>query len=117
MHALGSLSDPQNKVKRNSLKPQNSLKVMDKVVSKIETEPMYNEIVDLDLTMFRGIGTNHQRSFERNIHGRNSMYAATLSESRSLLFSAKDDWKTFAMNNRRIPKELYHSQVFETMSD
>jgi hypothetical protein len=45
------------------------------------------------------------------------MYAATLSESRSLLFSAKDDWKTFAMNNRRIPKELYHSQVFETMSD
>lgn len=93
------------------------MKVMDKVVSKIETEPVYNEIVDLDLTMFRGIGTNHQRSFERNIHARNSMYAATLSESRSLLFSAKDDWKTFAMNNRRIPKELYHSQVFETMSD
>lgn len=35
------------------------MKVMDKVVSKIETEPVYNEIVDLDLTMFRGIGTNH----------------------------------------------------------
>jgi hypothetical protein len=59
MHALGSLQDPLNKAKRNSLKPQDSLKVMDKVVSKIETEPVYNEIVDLDLTMFRGIGTNH----------------------------------------------------------
>jgi hypothetical protein len=64
-----------------------------KIVSKIETEPNFNEIVDLDLTVFRGIGTNHQRSFERNIHGRNSMYAATLSESRSLLLSAKEDWQ------------------------
>jgi hypothetical protein len=105
MHALGN---PQEvKSKRNSMKPQ-QIKT-DKVVSKIETEPVYDEIVDLDLTMFRGIGTNHQRNFERNIHGRNSMYAATLSESRSLIISAKEDWKTFAMNNRRIPKELYHS--------
>ena len=82
---------------------------VDKVVTKIENEPIYDEIIDLDLTMFKGIGTNHQRNFERNIQGRNSMHNATLSESRSLIISAKEDWKSFAMNNRRIPKEFYHS--------
>jgi len=65
------------------------------------------EIVDLDLTMFKGIGTNHQRSFERNIHGRNSLHNPSLSESRSLLLSVNEDWKSFAMNHRHVPKELY----------
>jgi hypothetical protein len=69
---------------------------------------LFDEIVDLDLTLFRGIGKNHQRSFERNLvsTGRlNQSFNST--DSRSVLLSVGDDWKTFAMNNRRVPRELY----------
>jgi hypothetical protein len=75
MHALNNPLDVSNNLKkRKSLKPQQNQKLIDKVVNKLETEEADFEIVDLDLTMFRGIGTNHQKNFERNIMGRNSMH-------------------------------------------
>lgn len=53
----------------HNLKPETDHQVKPKTTKQAqESEPLFNEIVDLDLTLFRGIGKNHQRSFERNLY-------------------------------------------------
>lgn len=69
--------------------------------------------MDLDLTLFRGLGKNHQRSFERNAALANKMYSSTtLTDSRSVLLSVADDWKDFALNNRRVSKDIEETSAY-----
>lgn len=72
--------------------------------------------MDIDLTLFRGIGKNHQRSFERNAALANKMYSTntlnTSVDSRSVLLSVADDWKNFALNNRRVSKDIEESSAY-----
>jgi hypothetical protein len=68
--------------------------------------PVFDEPVNLDLTIFRGIGQNHQRSFERNQLSRSHTFTGAGFDSRSQdrgapLISVNEDWKNFTLNNRK----------------
>jgi hypothetical protein len=103
MHALGQ---PHGVSK----KPYNRGRTARPSIALENNEPSIDyEIVDLDLTMFRGIGKNHQRSFERNMIGRNQ----TLAETCSVMLSVNEDWKSFALNNRKVSKDHYETETHQ----
>ena len=106
---------PKKTLEMHNIKPQTEQAVKPKTTKVKVQEPIFDEIVDLDLTLFRGIGKNHQRSFERNAAQANKIYQTntmnTSTDSRSVMLSVSDDWKTFALNNRRVPNKYQEELI------
>jgi hypothetical protein len=67
---------------------------------------LYDDIIDLDFSIFKGIGSNHTKQFQKNLLQRSFGPSILPNESQTLsrmgvLLSVSDDWKTFTLNNRR----------------